>query len=54
MPQVKLNPEDSDYDELEGSDAEEDTKEDPNVFKVREPLEPPRTTTYSAIDLFSD
>jgi len=52
-PKTKTEPEDSDYDELE-EDAELDPKEDPNVFKIREPLQPPRSSTYSLGDLHRD
>ena len=49
MPRAKSE---SDFDELD-EDAE-NTAEDPNVFKIREPLDPPHTTTRSVLDLFSN
>jgi len=50
-PRAKAEPQESDFDELE-EDAE--PKEDPTVFKIREPLNPPRSTMYSVGDLFRD
>jgi hypothetical protein len=50
--QAKLESDTFEVDELdEEFDVNEET-EDPTIFKIRDPLDPPRSAMYSIADLF--
>lgn len=51
LSQEKPSEADPDFDELE--DAESDADEDPNVFRVRQPLEMPSAKIYTTQKLHS-